>query len=89
MTTIATTIRDEATNIQQLVTIGIHSDSIAIEPSGCQLEDGNNEIIHLEHYEGQWRLIVFAKPDQEYPTHTIILPKTIDPDKQWEEKHAS
>jgi len=86
-TTIATTIRDEATNIQQLVTIGIHETSIAIEPAGCQLEDGNNQVLFLEHYEGQWRVIVFAEPNQEEPTHTIVIPKTIDPDEQWKEKY--
>jgi hypothetical protein len=83
-----TVIKDEATGIMQGVTINQSDAGISIEPSGCQMEDGVTEIINLEHYEGQWRLIVFAKPDQEHPTHTIVIPKTIDPDKQWEEKHA-
>jgi hypothetical protein len=51
---------------------------IGIAPQGLVTKTGDDEVIYLEHFEGKWRLHVWADKNQEDPTHIIEFDAAID-----------
>lgn len=54
---------------------------IGISLDGCVTGEGEDQVVWIEHYEGEWAVRVWGDGEKADPTHVIII-KKLEPEGQ-------